>query len=131
LPLVQPLPAAGLTGTQLDAVRRIETEDIGCVAGAFGLDPDVNRERAELLAAVAKDAGEWMGPHVVDPSDITGDGGVFWNSASEDGYIKPDPDGSQEGHFTQVDRVTYSVLIPGDRERAIGEAEARLATYGN
>lgn len=47
------LPVDGLTRAQREAVQRVETEEIGCAAGSFGLDPEAVRKREKLIADVA------------------------------------------------------------------------------
>ena len=71
----------------------------------------------------------WYHPHVASIEELTGDVGIFWNNAAADGYVEADPDRNQEGHYTLCNRVSYQVLVAGDRDRAIREAKERLANY--
>lgn len=71
----------------------------------------------------------WHSPNVRDISTITGVVAVFWDNAAADGFTEVDPSFLQEGHYSVQEEFTYARLIPGDRERAKKEANARLAEY--
>ena len=49
---VAKMPVGGLTEAQREAVRRIETEDIGTIEGVFGIDPEANTRRERFVGEV-------------------------------------------------------------------------------
>ena len=96
----------------------------------YELDGDYNRisdqkveqiwDAKKLLAL--KDARPWWHPHVVMLDSIKGRVCIFWDNASEDGYISVDPDYNQEGYYTSINEVEYSRFVKDDLDRAKKEA---------
>jgi len=81
----------------------------------------------ELMAL--KKVRPWHHPHVRDIASVKGRVCVFWDNASQDGYISVDPDHNNEGHYTVSTQVAYSRFVEGDLERAEKEANEILASY--
>ena|GEM_PF-4539314 len=51
---VAKLPVNGITPAQLEAVRKIEVEDIGCPENSFGLDPGASERREKFIGELVK-----------------------------------------------------------------------------
>lgn len=76
-----------------------------------------------------KESRWWHSPRIMAREEIKGSIGIFWDNASQDGDVKVDYDCNQDGFYTLAETLSYSVLIPGDRERAEKEAWERLQKY--
>ncbi len=75
----------------------------------------------EKLSAL-KNVRSWWHPNVVRLDSINGRVCIFWDNASEDGYISVDPDYNQEGYYTSIHEVEYSRFVKDDLDRAKKEA---------
>lgn len=130
------------TVTLLESWRQGPAEDwvvFRATARFYKLDPSYRRTEkskaemefsAEDLLRLQESPLGWHHPHVHSVDQLTGDVGIFWDNASQDGYVEVDPETNQSGHHTLYDRVSYCVLVQDDRERAVAEARKILATYG-
>lgn len=84
--------------------------------------------QAEKLSRL-KEVRGWWHPYVKSPDEICSTVGVFFDRAAGDGYVEPDFVRNQEGFYTLCEQIQYGVLVPGDKKRAMREAQKILAGY--
>lgn len=74
------LPVGGPTPEQLGAVRAIELEDLKAPEGVFGFNPELNRQRAEAVAAICQAANrelrQKLEPAKVNYFRVIGEDGI-------------------------------------------------------
>ena len=76
-----------------------------------------------------KEHRPWHHPRPLSSSKICGNIGIFWDNASGTGHVEADPDYNQDGFSVLTDEVSYQVLVPGDKEKAIAKAKDILSGY--